>query len=406
MTIQDILDRKAKAITDAREIASSDEYEAGDSVAEESYSRAVEDARRFSKLEKEESERIAMEAETAEARAKLESVIHAAATDPVITAMDPMVRAIENFCSEPTEATPVKRYLTIPFTKRANEEWFKDTGQVTKAGYTYASTLVSDIIWHENAESGVLQAGPTYIDTADGNTLLWPRLATDASAAQTAERTAATITYPVFAQNQLDSYRQDGYMTLTHELIRDSQVNIMQAVGEVASRALATQVATQLAAGTGTTMPDGLPIKSAVGKAAAAKTTFTSDELIDLYLSVMPGSRSRGSWIAGSAALAIIFKLKNDDGDYILHDISKDRGVGTIMGKPLYEDAAYPASTSGLKPVTFGDVSAYRVRRIGGVNIERDDSVYFTQFESVVRFSTYLDADLFDTSTCKHLLLA
>jgi chromosome condensin MukBEF MukE localization factor len=56
--------------------------------------------------------------------------------------------------------------------------------------------------------------------------------------------------------------------------------------------------------------------------------------------------------------------------------------------------------------VTFGDVSAYRVRRIGGVRIERDDSVYFTQFESVVRFAAFMDADLFDTAKVKALTLA
>jgi HK97 family phage major capsid protein len=402
MTIKDLLDRKAKAITDAREIAENPDY-TGEGELEESYQRAVSDARRFAQLEKDETERIAMDAEVAESRAKLESVIHADG-QAAPAAVDPMLRSIQNFCSAPTEETPVKRFLTVPFAKRANEEWWMG-GATPYASYTATSRLMTDLIFHENAESGVLAAGPSYIDTADGNTIYWPMLATDASATQTAERTAATLTYPVFSRPQLDSYRQDGRMTLTLEMVRDSAINIMQAVGDVASRALATQVASQLAAGTGTTMPDGLPTKAATGASAAAKTTFTSDELVDLYLSVLPGSRSRGSWIAGSAALAIIFKLKNDEGDYILHDISKG-GVGTILGKPLFEDAAYPACTTGLKPITFGDVSQYRVRRVGGVNIERDDSVYFTQFESVVRFSTYMDADLFDTATNKCLLLA
>jgi len=402
MDLKAILDRKAKAITDAREIAENVDY-SGEGELEESYQRAVADARRFAQLERDETERIAMDAEVAESRAKIEDVIHPAG-DAAMTVKDEMLRSIENFCSAPTEATPIKRYLTIPLAQyRANEEWWMG-GATPYASYTAATKLMTDLIYHENAESGVLAAGPSYIDTADGNTLYWPMLATDATAALTAERVAATLTYPVFSKPQLDSYRQDGYMVLTKEMIRDSSLNLMQIVGDVASRALATKVASQLAAGTGTTMPDGLPTKAATGVSAAAKTTFTSDELIDLYLSVLPGSRARGSWIAGSSALGIIFKLKNDEGDYILHDIMKG-GVGTILGKPLFEDAAYPACTTGLKPVTFGDVSQYRVRRIGGVNIERDDSVYFTQFESVVRFSTYMDADLFDTATNKCLLL-
>ena len=413
MDLKSILDRKAKAITDAREIAASDEYAAGDTVAEESYQRAVSDARRFGQLAVDETERQTMDAELDEARAKLEAVIHPSGV-AAPAAVDPLIRDIHEFCAEPRDDMPAKRHLNIPWSprameerwgKRANEEWWMG-GATPYASYTATSRLMTDIIGHENAESGVLAAGPSFIDTADGNTLYWPMLATDATAALTAERVAATLTYPVFSKPQLDSYRIDGYMVITHEMIRDSAVNIMAAVSEVASRALATKVAYYLSTGTGTTMPDGLPTKAATGVTAAAKTTFTANELIDLYLSVLPGSRARGSWIAGSSAIAIILKLQSDDGQYYLHDISTQSGLGTIMGKNLYEDAGYPACTTGLKPVTFGDVSAYKVRRIGGVAIERDDSVYFTQYESVVRFSLYMDADLFDTTTNKCLLLA
>jgi HK97 family phage major capsid protein len=342
--------------------------------------------------------------ELGNARAALEGVIRPAG--PPVMTVDPFTQSVRDFCRAPEKGvTPTKRYVEIPLQKRADEEWFKDTAKSAKAGYLYTSEMAASVIFHENAESGVLASGPTYVDTDHGRTILYPKLVTDASSTQTAERTAATLTYPVFGQGQLDSYRQDGYMTLTEELARDSEYNVWPIVTEIASRALATQVATQVAAGTGTTMPDGLPILAASGKTAAAKTTFTYDELTDLYLSVLPGARARGTWIAGSTAFAIIFKMKDADGRPFMQPAPSAGMADTLMGHPIREDAFYPASTTGLKPVTFGDVSAFHVRRIGGVRIERDDGVYFTQFESVVRFAVNIDSCLFDTARVKALTL-
>jgi HK97 family phage major capsid protein len=345
------------------------------------------------------------DAEIGEARSRMDDILRPVG-EPAM-GVDPLTQSIREFCRVPEQGvTPVKRTVELPIAKRADEEWFKDTAKSTKAGYLYTSEMAANVIFHENAESGVLASGPTYVDTDHGRTILYPKLATDAGAAQTAERTAATLTYPVMGQGQLDSYRQDGYMTLTEELARDTEYNVWPIVTEVATRALATQVASQVAAGTGTTMPDGLPILSALGKTAAAKTTFTYDELTDLYLSLLPGYRARGSWICGSTAFATIFKMKDADGRPFMQAAPSAGMADTLMGHAIREDSWYPAQTTGLKPVTFGDVSAFHVRRIGGVRIERDDGVYFTQFESVVRFACHIDSTLFDLTAVKHLILA
>jgi HK97 family phage major capsid protein len=342
------------------------------------------------------------EREIDQARAAME--IQRGNGDAGQNALEAKIRA---WAEPPVEGGPKSRVLEIPFVKsRANEEWFKDTSQTTKAGYLYTDELVTSVIWHENAQSGVLRAGPTYFDTPEGRTVKFPTLVTDASAAQTAERTAATITEPVFGQGQLDSYRLDGFMVLTQELIRDSEINVWPLVTEVANRALATKVAATVATDDGSGKPHGLSHAAASGVTAASQTDFTAEELINLYLSVLPGARARGSWILGSTAYGKVFKMKDGEGRYLFNPSVAAGVPDTILGKPMYEDAGYPACTLGLKPVTFGDVSSFYVRRIGGVRIERDDSVYFTQFESTVRFSMYVDSDLFDTAQVKAITLA
>jgi HK97 family phage major capsid protein len=350
--------------------------------------------------------------EIGEARSHLDDILRPIG-QPVM-GMDPGVQAIRDLCRPPEQGvTPKVRMaefglnapMMAPRQLRADEEWFKDTAKTVKAGYLYTDQVMGEVIYHENAESAVLLSGPSFVDTDHGRQLKWPILATDASAGATAERTAATLTQPVFGQGVLDSYRQDGYMVLTEELARDSEVNVWPIVTDVATRAIASRVATALASGSGTG-PQGLPVVAANGKTCAAKTTFTYDELTDLYLSLLPGARMKGSWIAGSTAFGIIFKMKDADGRPFMQPAPSAGMADTLMGKPIREDAGYPASTTGLCPVTFGDVSAYRVRRIGGIRIERDDSVYFTQFESVVRFAAFIDADLFDTAKVKKLTLA
>jgi HK97 family phage major capsid protein len=356
---------------------------------------------------------VTRDAEIGEARSRMDDILRPAG-NPAPGYVDPGIQAIRDLCRPPEKGvTPRVRCVELPgntpltFSRqyRADEEWFKDTAKTTKAGYLYTDQIMNEVIYHENAESAVLLSGVTYVDTDHGRQLKYPILATDASAGATAERTAATLTEPVFGQGVLDSYRQDGYMTLTEELARDSELNVWPIVADVATRAIATRIATAVATGSGTG-PQGLSVVAASGKTAAAKTTFTFDELQELYLSLLPSARMRGSWICGSTAFGIIFKMKDADGRPLMQPAISAGMPDTLMGKPIREDAAYPACTTTLKPVTFGDVSAYRVRRIGGVRIERDDSVYFTQFESVVRFAAFIDADLFDTAKVKALTLA
>lgn len=358
---------------------------------------------------------VTRDAEIGEARSRLDEILRPAGNGAV-PVVDPGVQAIRDLCRPPEKGvTPQVRCVEMPLhapllyphhLERANEEWFKDTSSTVKAGYLYTDQVMSEVIYHENAESAVLLSGVTYVDTDHGRQLKWPILATDASAAQTAERTAATITNPVMGQGVLDGYRQDGYMTLTEELARDSEINVWPIVADVATRAIATKVASSVATDDGSSKPHGLNHAATSGKTAASATTFTYAELQDLYLSLLPGARMRGSWRFGSTAFGILFKMKDDDGrPYMQPAIAADM-PDTLMGKPVREDASYPACTTGLTPVDFGDASSYRVRRIGGVRIERDDSVYFTQFESVVRFAAFIDADLFDTAKVKKLTLA
>ncbi len=60
-------------------------------------------------------------------------------------APNPLLQAIKDWASPPTQDGPKTRALEIPLV-RANEEWFKDVGSTVKAGYTYTSELMTNLI--------------------------------------------------------------------------------------------------------------------------------------------------------------------------------------------------------------------------------------------------------------------
>jgi len=304
---------------------------------------------------------------------------------------------VQAFVAEPTPDGPQKRTLMVPMQMRADEEWYKGGANVY-GQYTYTSDIAATVVHHENAESGVALAGPKVITTDQGRDLLWPTLTTDATAALTAERSAATLTYPVFGQQTIKSYRIDGYFVLTAEFMRDSQVDVAGEIAELAGRALATKYASYLAVGTGTDEPQGLSVGATSGKTAASATTFTFPELQDLYLSVLPRARRNGAFIMGSTAFGLTFKMTDDDSRPLLQPAVSAAASDTLMGRPIFEDAAYPSCVASAKPVTFGDTSGYLVRNVGPIVVERDDSVFFTKWETVIRFGHFFDARILGDS--------
>jgi HK97 family phage major capsid protein len=283
---------------------------------------------------------------------------------------------------------------------RANE-LIKSSSDTPKMGYTVPTTLSDRIIGHINAASGVLESDCTILTTQSGETQYWAALSVDAAASLTAEAVAATQAYPQMVQRQLDAYDVDGYFYVSKQLLADAGPDVEAFLGDCAGRAIATKVANLYAVGTGSSQPQGVNPVSTVGVTAAAADTFTFNELLDLYLSVLSGYRRRGEWILSDTAFAKLCKLKDDNGQYFY------RPGEPLISRPVHVDADYPACTTGLKTMTFGDMSTFFIRNVGSVLIERDDSFAFTSKLATILFWLRTDSELMDrTGSVKHMIMA
>jgi HK97 family phage major capsid protein len=74
-----------------------------------------------------------------------------------------------------------------------------------------------------------------------------------------------------------------------------------------------------------------------------------------------------------------------------------------LFGDPVYRDPNVAAMGSDAKTVAYGDFSAYYIRTVGNVVVERDDSRYFDTDQVAFRGKWRVDGDLIDTTAVNAL---
>jgi len=399
--LQELLDARNQALTECRSYVDKKETSPED---ETNYQRAFADFERLDRRVADEKAFMKAEADAAESRAKIEDIIR---PKEVRKQEDHYQAEIREFVTHGSDRRGL--WIPVPESRVNTGAIVSDDGGANAYGqYTVPEQWYNTVQMHVNAQSGVLACNCTVINTTTGNEINIPYLGTDASAVAGVEAVAATETKPVFTQPVLNAYRVDGFFTVSKEFLQDTAINSEAFLREAAARAIATKVAAYAASGTGSGQPAGLNYTTeptTAGKTAAAQTTFTSDEIMDLYLSVLDGYRQRGEFVAGDTAYGIMLKWKDDEGRYLITNPTATENA-TFMGKPIHSDAGYQATTTGLCPVTFGDMSQFWVRWARGLEFTRDDSAQFTLFASTFRFAAWFDCVLLETTAVKHLLMA
>lgn len=119
------------------------------------------------------------------------------------------------------------------------------------------------------------------------------------------------------------------------------------------------------------------------------------------------GYRQNGTWMMADATVALVRKLKDSTNQYLWSPGLISGEVDTLLGRPVVVDVNMPAATTGLKSVVFGDFSAYYIRDVNGVRVERSDDFAFQNDLATFRFILRTDGDLIDTTgAVKHLIQA
>ena len=267
----------------------------------------------------------------------------------------------------------------------------------TGAGGNLAPTDFYDqLIAHLIEVSGVMQAGPTVLNTAGGETLQIPKTTSHSTAASAAQAGSLPTSDPAFGLASLSSYKYGILLQVARELIDDSGVDLMGYLAMQAGRAIGNKFGADLVTGTGTAQPTGFLNSASVG--VTGTTTGVSGaptygNLVDLEYSVIaPYRQSRSCyWIAQDKTIGSFRKIVDSNSRPIWEPSMVLGSPDLLLGKPLVADPYMPAVATGATPVAFGDFSQFFVRLVGGVRFERSDDYLFGS--DLVAFRALLRGD-------------
>jgi HK97 family phage major capsid protein len=251
------------------------------------------------------------------------------------------------------------------------------------------------LIAHLIEVSGVMQCGPTVLNTGGGETLQVPKTTAHSTAASAAQAGTLATSDPAFSMQQLSAYKYGIMLQVARELIDDTAVDLLGYLAMQAGRALGNAFGTNLVNGSGNGQPYGI-INNSVGVTGATTGVAGAPSyanLVDLEYSVIaPYRQSRSCyWLAADKTIGGFRKITDTVGRPIWEPSAVLGSPDLLLGKPLVADPFMPAMALSATPIAFGDFSQYFVRLVGGVRFERSDDFAFST--DLVTFRAILRGD-------------
>jgi HK97 family phage major capsid protein len=271
----------------------------------------------------------------------------------------------------------------------------------TGAQGTNASSIVpvdfyDMLIAHLIEVSGVMQCGPTVLNTGGGETLQVPKTTAHSTAASAAQAGSLPTSDPAFATQPLSAFKYGVLLQVARELIDDTAVDLLGYLAMQAGRALGNAFGNDLVNGTGTGQPSGIITTATAGVTGSVTGVSGAPSyanLVDLEYSVIaPYRQSRSCyWLAADKTIGGFRKITDTVGRPIWEPSAVLGSPDLLLGKPLVADPFMPAQATGAKSIAFGDFSQFFVRLVGGVRFERSDDFAFGS--DLVTFRAILRGD-------------
>jgi len=297
-----------------------------------------------------------------------------------------------------------KRALEVRAGKAMGPEEFRVLSKLTAGAgaNTVKTSFYEKLIAHLIEVSGIMQAGPTVLNTSTGEQMLIPKTTSHSTAALVAEAGTIGASDPVFAQAALDAYKYAVLLQVSHELANDTSVDLLSYLAMQAGRAVGNAFGSALAIGTGSSQPQGVVPVASVGVTGGAGVAgaFTSDNIIDLFYSVIAPYRNSQScaFVMRDATVASVRKLKDTTGQYLWQPSIQLGVPDTLLGKRLITDPFIPAVALSARSVLFGDFSQFYVRLVESLRFERSDDFAFNTDLITYRCILRGDSELVDVT--------
>jgi HK97 family phage major capsid protein len=286
-----------------------------------------------------------------------------------------------------------------------------DTGSIASG---VPVITASSLYQYLTAGIALMRMGTTKLATGNGDEMLFPRVAAHGIGTQVSgQGTALAGTDPTFGSMRLDAYKFGQLVIVATEVLQDTGFDVVGFVGANIGRALAQVVDQYYVTGTGSNQPQGVMATAITGSNGTIATggsliTPTYENLVDLVYSVNDQYRAGGNaaFLMRDATAGIIRKIRSDVGGTSGQTMwlpSLTAGIiggqpDALLGFPVYTDPNVASCASNAKIVAFGDWSAFWIRTVGNVVLDRDDSRYFDTDQVGFRGKLRTDSDCIDAT--------
>jgi HK97 family phage major capsid protein len=255
------------------------------------------------------------------------------------------------------------------------------TTTAAEGGYTVPSEIAAMVIDKLKAYGGMREVAEI-ITTESGNPLNFPTSDGTSEVGEiVGENAAAALGELTFGTIPLNTFKYSSKkIALPVELIQDSAIDIIAFVVDRLATRIARKQNSDFTIGTGTSLPDGVVPKAAVGKTGTTGQTLTVifDDLFDLKHSVNRAYRKNGKYMMNDLSVAIVSKIKETTGRPIWEPSLTMGTQDTLLGHPVQINDDVAVMAANAKSILFGDFSKYAIRDVANSTSLRrfDDSAF------------------------------
>lgn len=281
-------------------------------------------------------------------------------------------------------------------------------GSSSAGGDTVPTSFVNSLYEHMVENTAIRQTNVNVITTSSGENLEVPKTVSFGTAAIVAEGSAIGENDPTFGKVTLGAFKYGQLLQHSSELAQDTGVDLLGFLARDFGRALGNASGADYITGDGSGKPRGVIAATAADVGTAVQgtvaSTISGDDLITLQYSVIEPYARNGFWLMRRATEGVVRKLKDDNGQYLWAPGLQAGSPNLLLGRPIVTDPNVAAIGSGNLSVAFGDFSAYTIRDVASVRIERSDDYAFANDMVSWRAILRTDGDLVDSTGAIKLL--
>lgn len=258
-------------------------------------------------------------------------------------------------------------------------------------GYLVPDTFEQTIITGLTEENLLRRLG-TVVQT--NRTLKIPTATSDAKATWIPEDLSVPVSDVTYGEIVLDAYKLGHKVLVSDEMLEDVEFDLEDHIRQMAIQALAEAEEKAFFYGDGNGKPLGIVHQAELGAISAQSNGICMDDMIDLFHSVEPGYRKNGVWVVSEEARAMLWKLKDHNGQYLSRSVLTGGENPTLFGRPLFVSQQLDTVAPGSKPVLFGDFRYFWIGDRGKRVIKRLAERYADQGQVAYITSERVDAKL------------